>query len=198
MATTGVNARGLVPARRQDGQPPSAANMYPTGSNRAVLMLGDAVYLNADRKIQRWDQQVSANAPAMLGAVIGLFDENKKPLTHVADKRIGVSASGYVLVVDDPDCLFEAEILASVGPSDVGKFVTVVTGAPVTANGMGGQRVASPVVTAAGHPLQIYRVPSGTELDSVGASANNVLVRISNHTFRRSTRLQGPLEGADA
>lgn len=198
MATTGVNARGLVPARRQDGQPPSPANMYPTGSNRAVLMLGDAVFLNADRKIQRFDQQVSANAPAMLGAIVGLFDENRKPLTHVADKRIGVSASGFVLVVDDPDCLFEAEILASVGPSNVGQFVTVVTGSPVTANGNGGQRVASPVVTAAGHPLQIYRVPSGTELDRVGASANNILVRISNHTFRRSTRLQGPLEAADA
>lgn len=197
MATTGVNARGLVPARRIDGQPPSAGNFYPTGSNRDVLMLGDAVYLNAQRKIQRWDQEVSAGAPALLGAVVGLFDENRKPLTHVAEKKIGVSASGYVLVVDDPDCLFQAEILASVGPSDVGNFVTVVTGAPVTANGMGGQRVASPVVTAAGHPLQIYSL-APTELDRVGASANNVLVRISNHTFRRSTRIQGPLEGADA
>lgn len=197
MATTGVNARGLVPARRQDGQPPSAANMYPTGSNRDILMIGDAVYLNADRKIQRWDQEVSANSPALLGAVVGLFDENRRPLTHVADKKIGVSASGYVLVVDDPDCLFQAEILASVGPSNVGNFVTVVTGSPVTANGNGGQRVASPVVTAAGHPLQIYSL-APTELDRVGASANNVLVRISNHVFRRSTRLQGPVEGADA
>lgn len=198
MATTGVNPRGLVPTRRVDGQPPSPARYYPTGSNRDILMLGDAVYLNAQRKIQRWDQEVSANAPAMLGAVVGLFDENKKPLTHVAEKKIGVSASGYVLVVDDPDCLFETEILASVGPSDVGNFTTVVTGSPVTANGNGGQRIATSVVTAAGHPLQIYQVPSQTELDGVGGSANNVLVRISNHVWRRSTRLQGPLEAADA
>lgn len=197
MPTTGVNPRGLVPHRRQDGQPPSPANFYPTGSNRNVLMLGDAVFLNADRKIQRWDQQVSAGAPALLGAVVGLFDENRKPLTHIANKQIGVSASGYVAVVDDPDCLFEAEILASVGPSNIGNFVTVVTGAPVTANGNGGQRVASMVVTAAGHPLQIYSL-APTELDRVGGSANNVLVRISNHVWRRSTRLQGPLEAADA
>ena len=81
--------------------------------------------------------------------------------------------------------------------SKMGMFVTVGTGAPVTANGNGGQRVATPVVTAAGHPLQIYSL-SPTELDRVGGSANNVLVRISNHVFRRSTRLQGPLEAADA
>lgn len=197
MPTTGVNARGLVPARRQDGQPPSPANFYPTGSNANILMLGDAVYLNADRKIQRWDQELSANSPALLGAVVGLFDENRRPLTHIADKRIGVSASGYVAVVDDPDCLFEAEILVSVGPSNIGQFLTVVTGSPVTANGNGGQRVATMVVTAAGHPCQIYSI-APTELDRVGGSANNVLVRISNHAFRRSTRLQGPLEAADA
>ena len=198
MATTGVNARGLVPARRQDGQPPAAANMYPTGSNTNILMLGDLVFYDANRKVQRYQNAITtANAPAALGAVIGLFDENRKPLTHVADKKISVSASGYVLVCDDPDTLFEAEILASVGPSNMGQFVTIVTGAPVTANGNGGQRVASPVATAAGHPLQIYSL-APTEVDRVGGSANNVLVRISNHVFRRATRIQGPLEAADA
>lgn len=198
MATTGVNARGLVPVRRVDGQPPGVGNVYPTGSNSDILMLGDAIFLDANGKLQRWDQQVSANAPALLGAIVGLLDSNKRPLTHQTNKQIAVSASAYVIVADDPDLIFEAEILASVAfPRQRGHFVTVVTGAPVTANGNGGQRVASPVVTAAGHPLQMIGL-APTELDEAPASANNVLVRISNHVYRRSTRLQGPLEAADA
>lgn len=199
MPTTGVNATGFIPVRRLDGQPPAAANLYPVGSNTNIIMLRDLVYLDANRKVQRYQGAiVTANAPAALGVVVGLYDENRKPLTHVAEKKISVSASGYVAVIDDPFCLFEAELLASAGPSILGQFISVVTGAPVTANGMGGQRVTTPVNTAAGHPLQVYGILAPTELDGVGGSANNVLVRISNHVFQRSTRIQGPLEAADA
>ena len=201
MATTGNNARGLVPARRQDGQPPGAANRYPTGSNRAILMIGDAVYLNADRKIQRFDQQATAAGPGVLGAVVGLLNSDGRPLTHVAEKKIGVSAAGFVLVCDDPNVLFEVQCSASMGPSQVGHFATLVsvgTSPGVTANGKSGFQLSdTTVVTAAGHPFQIYSL-APTELDGLGGPNNNVLVRISNHHFNRSTRLIGPLEAADA
>jgi hypothetical protein len=192
------NARGLVPARRQDGSPPSPANLYPTGSNRNILMIGDAVFLNADRKIQRYDQQTSANGPGVLGVVVGLFDSNKKPLTHVSEKKISVSGSGWVSVIDDPDCLYQVQCSASVGPSQIGHFctlATVGTSPGVTANGKSGFALnETTVVTAAGHPFQLYSI-----CDLEGAGPNNdVLVRISNHNFRRSTRLIGPLEAADA
>lgn len=201
MSTTSNAPRGLVPARRPDGQPPAAANRYPTGSNRNILMIGDAVYLNADRKIQRYDQQTSAGGPAVLGAVVGLLNSDGRPLTHVAEKKIGVSAAGFVLVTDDPQCIYEVQCSASVGPSQIGHFATLVsvgTSPGVTANGKSGfQLNDTTVVTAAGHPFQVYSI-SPSELDGLGGPNNKVLVRISNHPFQRSTRLQGPLEGADA
>lgn len=198
MATTGVNARGLVPVRRLDGQPPAAARKYDTGSNTRILMLGDPVFLDANRRIQRYESAfTTAGGPAILGVVVGLLNVDGRPLTHVTEKQIAVSASGAVLVIDDPGAVYEGEILASVGTSDIGKFCTIASGTRVTANGNSGLRLATPVVTAAGHPFQILGL-APTELDRVGASANNILVRISNHAFQRSTRIVGPLEAADA
>ena len=199
MATTGANSRGLVPVRRQDGSPPSPANRYPTGSNTATLMLGDPVFLDANRKVQRFTGAiVSANSPACLGVIVGLLNADGRPLTHVTEKQIQVSASAYVLVCDDPDALFEADCTASASfPATYGRFCGPAYGTRVTANGMGGAGVGAPVVTAAGHPFQIYSL-APTELDNVGGANNNFLVRISNHVFRRSTRLQGPIEAADA
>jgi len=131
--------------------------------------------------------------------VTGLLNADGRPLTHDLNKQIGVSASAYVLVADDPDLLFEVECAASLSfPSRIGEFATIVSGTRVTANGNSGVRLAdTPVNTAAGHPLQIYGL-SPREVDGVGGTNNNVLVRISNHVFRRSTRVQGPLEAADA
>ena len=199
MATTGVNARGLWPVRRTDGHPPAAAKRYPTGSNARTLMLGDPVFLQTTtRTIQRYEAAfTTAGGPAILGVVVGLLNTDGRPLTHATEKQIAVSGAGFVLVCDDPDALYEGEILASVGQSNVGNFVTIASGTRVTANGNSGLRLASPVVTAAGHPFQIYSL-APTEIDGVGGSANNILVRISNHAFQRSTRIVGPLEGADA
>lgn len=199
MATTGVNARGLVPARRVDGQPPAVARRYPTGSNARVLMIGDPVFFHTTtRTVQRYEAAfTTAGGPAPFGVVVGLLNSDGRPLTHVTEKQIPVSGAGFVLVADDPDLLFEGEILASVGQSNIGNFVTIASGTRVTANGNSGLRLASPVVTAAGHPFQIYSL-APTEIDGVGGSANNILVRISNHAFRRDTRIVGPLEGADA
>ena len=200
MATTGSNARGFVPTRRQDGSPPSPANRYATGSNPTIIMLGDPVFLNANRKVQKYlAQHASANSPAVLGVVVGLLNSDGRPLTHAAEKKIGVSADGFIQVVDDPDCLFEIECSASISPTTgVGNFATVVETANTTANGRSGVKLAETnVVTAAGHPFQLYSL-APTELDRAGGPNNNWLVRISNHVFRRSTRLQGPIEAADA
>lgn len=200
MATSGNDARGLVPVRRQDGQPPGVMNKYPTGSNTDILMLGDPVYLDVNSKLQRFQGAITtANAPAVLGVVGALYNSAGRPLTHEAEKKIGVSASAYVGVWDDPDLLFEIECSASLSfPSRIAEFGTVVSGTRTTANGNSGVRLADlPVNTAAGHPFQIYGL-APVEVDGVGGVNNNVLVRISNHVFRRSTRVQGPLEAADA
>lgn len=201
MSTTPNRPRGFVATRTADGEPPNGANLYPTGSNRAQIFIGDAVFLDANRKIQVFNQQTSANAPAVLGAVVGLFDNNKKPQTHLAAKGIAVSAAGYVAVIDDPDVLFEVQCSASVGPSQIGQFAQPTSGAGnvgVTANGQSTYMLNdTTVVTAAGHAFQVYSI-SPRELDGLGGPNNKVLVRISNHVFRRSTRLQGPLESADA
>lgn len=200
MATSGADARGLVPVRRIDGQAPNVSNKYPTGSNSKILMIGDPVFLDANSKLQRFENAITtANAPALLGVVTGLLNSDGRPLTHVADKQIGVSASAFVLVADDPDLLFEVECSASLSfPSRIGEFATVVTGNRVTANGNAGVRIADlPVNTAAGHPFMIYGL-APTEVDGVGGVNNNVLVRISNHVHRRVTRVQGPIEAADA
>src|SRR5690348_15781963 len=138
MSTTGNAPRGFVPTRRLDGDPPAPANMYPTGSNRAQIFIGDAVFLDSNRKVQVFNQQTSAGGPAVLGVVVGLFDSNKKPQTHVTNKGIPVSAAGYVAVVDDPMCLFEVQCSASVGPSQIGTYAQPSSGAGnvgVTANG---------------------------------------------------------------
>lgn len=201
MSVTSNQPRGLVPARKAGGDPPAAANMYPTGSNRAQIFIGDPVFLDANRKIQVFQQQTSAGAPAVLGVVCGLFDSNKKPQTHVTEKGIKVSTAAWISVIDDPDCLFEVQCSASVGPSQIGQFASITSGAGnvgVTANGQSKFMLGdTTVVTAAGHAFQIYSL-SPRETDGLGGPNNKVLVRISNHVFRRSTRLQGPVEGADA
>ena len=201
MATTGSNARGFVPAKRLDGQPPAIARLYPTGSNLISLFIGDSVYLNSNRKVQAfYAQQVSANSPAVLGVVVGTYDANKRPKTHAAGGALNISTStaGFVAVCDDPDALFEIEVSASLGPSQIGHFCSPVSGSPVSAAGRSGMKLSdTTVVTAAGHAFQIVSL-APSELDGLGGPNNNVLVRISNHVWRRSTRLQGPLEAADA
>lgn len=201
MSTTPSQARGFVPTRKAGGQPPAAANRYPTGSNRAQIFIGDAVFLDANRKIQVFNQQTSANAPAVLGVVVGLYTSTGRPGTHNAAKPIAVSAAGFVDVIDDPDTFFEVQCSASVGPSQIGQFAQPTSGAGnvgVTANGQSTYMINdTTVVTAAGHAFQVYSL-SPRELDGLGGPNNKVIVRISNHVFRRSTRLQGPLEAADA
>ena len=201
MSTTSSAPRGFVPCRRTNGDPPAVTNIYPTGSNRAQIFIGDLLFLDANRKVQVFNQQTSANAAAALGVVAGLLDNNKKPQTHVTNKGIGVSAAGYVLVNDDPDTFFEVQCSASLGPSQIGHFAAPTSGAGnvgVTANGQSTYMISdTTVVTAAGHALQIYSL-SPRVLDGLGGPNNKVIVRISNHVYRRSTRLQGPLESADA
>src|SRR6185369_3864813 len=186
MSTTPSQARGFVPTRKAGGNPPAAANRYPTGSNRAQIFIGDAVFLDANRKIQVFNQQTSANAPAVLGVVVGLYTSTGRPGTHNAAKPIAVSAAGFIDVIDDPDAFFEVQCIASVGPSQIGQFAQSTYMINDTT-----------VVTAAGHAFQVYSL-SPRELDGLGGPNNKVIVRISNHVFRRSTRLQGPLEAADA
>src|SRR5690348_16708728 len=128
MSTTSNAPRGFVPTRRTNGEPPAAANMYPTGSNRAQIFIGDAVFQDSNRKIQVFNQQTSAGGPSVLGVVTGLFDSNKKPQTHLAAKGIGVSAAGYISVIDDPFCLYEVQCSASVGPSQIGQFAQPTSG----------------------------------------------------------------------
>lgn len=195
MSTTPTAQKGFRPVGALNGDYEGQSRKYRTlAHNKRAIFKGDPVYIaeNGTGAIQVYiGGLASANTVPLLGVVTAVYDSNGKPFTHSlpgGGPFIPASTAGFVMVQDDPDTIFEAQLDVSASPSMIGQFVNCSAGAAVTAAGLSGMELTGVVVTAAGEPFQIMGL-SPSELDELGGSGNKVLVKISNHYWRRQQRL---------
>ena len=120
---------------------------------------------------------------------------------------IPASTAGYVDVVVDPDVLFLANGDSALNQAQIGQFVRVTAGTNATAVGRSGISIklvdATPGNVAA-HQFMIMELGpnerSGdlTGVNSMNQANNDVVVRISDHAFRRATRVTGTIASGAA
>jgi len=184
--------RGLVASRTLDGRAPNAARLYRTHSkNTARIWSGDLVYLDSDGAVQSYTAAASANTP-VLGVVDAVYDRSgghPKPKTHALPSGIlgaEVSGDSFIAVHDDPDMVFVGMADASSGQTDIGKFVAVSAGTPVTAAGRSGVVIKNSITEASAGQGAVLKVIglAPSEIDRTGGTNNDLEVVIARHHWR--------------
>ena len=96
-----------------------------------------------------------ANTQKLLGAVIGVYDENMFPVKYIAAAEVGDgTVAGYVLVADHPNQLFIAQedgTTAAIDLADIGQNADIQSAALSAGNtytGISTQEIASDTVAA--------------------------------------------------
>ncbi len=101
--------RGFTPVRYRSGHAYSgAARRYYVSSTAAILGVGDAVIkVTNSSDPEGGPEVIEATAGAAITGVIVAVEPNRADLSSVG--IIASADSGYVLVADDPDLLFECQ-----------------------------------------------------------------------------------------
>ena len=177
------NPQGFIPKGHLHGVVSHRQRLYPTrGSNNHTLMVGDPIHVDssASRNIQKWPPgTVSAGSTRPIGVIVGLFDANKRPLTHYQPGRnpvIDPTTTAWVAINDDPFSTFNVEYEAPATAAAVGQYVSTTVNVGNTALGRSGMKITADLTASASisHPFQIIGI-ADQEDDAItsGASANN-------------------------
>jgi hypothetical protein len=170
-----------------------------SADNAAAIFPGDPVVQNAQGGVQSWrtaDASALSAQRGLLGVVKAVYDSNGKPLTHSQPTKgpfLDASTEGWVDVIIDPDVLYAVNASASASREMLGQYAPMAVGTDNSAAGISGIGIdlANVVATAAGAEVfQIIDVSPGelNQPDLIGGAAanNDVLVRISDHMYRRA------------
>jgi hypothetical protein len=162
--------------------------------NTARIWKGSLCYLDADGAVQSYTASASANTP-ILGVAAGSYDRvngHPKPKTHATLQAAEVSSDSCVDVWDDPDIVFVAQADTSSGESQIGRFVTVSAGTPVTAAGRSGDVIKNSAIFASAGDGAVLKVVglALNELDRTGEANNDLEVIIARHHFNTSNNNQ--------
>ena len=106
-----ANQRGFVPLRKLGGGW-AITRLFPVSAEaNEAYFLGDAVIASTTGKVR----PLKAGTPLAtrpLGVIIGLLDQNQKPLTHSLPTRgpyLASAVPGYALINCDPNQTYVAE-----------------------------------------------------------------------------------------
>ena len=185
---------GFKPVRHLNGNPWNGmANMYyiPAGDGTATF-IGDAVKSegSADATGKYPTVIQAAATDAIRGVVIGFSDQPyiATDTTNLNRMYRPASTAMYVLVVDDPDVIFEIQednVGNDIDADMIGLSTDIAVGSGNTSNGMSGMELdSSDTATAAGQ-CKILRV-SNREDNALGTHCK-FDVLIIEHEMRSST-----------
>ena len=181
MATPTSNRRGFVPSRHLTGGTGAPrSKLYIASETRATpLAIGDAVSHDATTGGILAMTAGTAAGDRFVGVVRALYDSNKRPLTHNLPGTaayLPTSVAGYADVVDDPDMTFVVECDTSVGNTNIGQAVFIVTTAMNTAVGVSKMHVT--LTTVAGSPIP-FKIVGISPFDEVtGEAGANARVEV--------------------
>jgi len=179
--------RGFVPIRSQvGGSGALRSRLYETTANLlAPLGVGDPVVLISG-VVQRW---TTAAASAFIGVVKGVYNSDKRPLTHNLPTRaayLNTSTAGWVDVIDDPAAVWEVECATSIGLSNVGQMCDVNISGLNSASGISRFHIQNATADAVMNTFRIIGLsPREIASTTAGSPNNDIEVVAGIHLWRR-------------
>lgn len=178
---------GFIPSR----QPvPDWVRNVPTSCNGTdTLAKGDAVVMVNGICVRASSGQ-DPSAGRGFGVVLAVYTTANRPLTFQTNKILVSAQPGRADVVFDPNQTFYVQCVTSVGPSNIGKNVTVDVSAANSLTGLSGMSVDIPASASANDYFKIINIGPFDELGGKlgigggagGGGANNgVEVKWNNH-----------------
>lgn len=185
---------GFRPSRYLSGAPwNGAATKYATQAGDATaIFIGDLVKLDggADANGLRTVTQGTAGAAAV-GVVVGIVVD---PTTINSAQYRVASTARYLMVVDDPNVLFEVQedaVGGALAATSVGLNASAIVGSGSTTTGQSGMQLdTSTAATTATLELKIMEFVQRPDNEVATANAK-VLVKINNHQLGSSTGTAG-------
>lgn len=123
------------------------------------------------------------------GIVLAVYTTANRPLTQQVNKCIVSGGVGRVDVCYDPNAEYVVRCETSVGPSNIGKNVTLIASGQNALLPWGSQSVNIPASASLNDLFQIIALSPFGELagkDTGGGAGNGVIVRWNFHALRAS------------
>lgn len=181
-------AIGFVPSRQP--QIDWIRNLPAAASTNRPIAKGDAVaYLNGVIVPCTSGQDPTLRG---YGVVLAVYTTANRPLTFQTTKLIASAGVGRVDVCFDPNQTYYVQCVASAGPSNMGKNVTLddTTNTANATTGLSGQAVTIPASASVNDLFKIINLSPFGELSGkeTGGGANNgVEVRWNYHLLKATT-----------
>lgn len=124
------------------------------------------------------------------GVVLAVYTTANRPLTFNSTKFIASAGVGRVDVCYDPDQTYIVQCVASVGPSNIGKNVTIDVSASNALTGLSGMSVTIPASASINDLFKVINLSPTEELagkDTGGGANNGVEVKWNRHLLRAVT-----------
>lgn len=177
--------QGFIPARTIDQN--KVRNLPAQASTNQSIAKGDAVaYLNGVIV-----PCTAGQDPALrgYGVVMACYTTANRPFTWQNTKIIASGGVGRVDVCFDPEQTYYVQCVASAGPSNMGKNVTLDVSAANSLTGMSGQSVNIPASASLNDLFKIINIGAFDELSGKesGAGPNNGVEVAWNFHFLRAS-----------
>lgn len=177
---------GFIPSRQP--VPDWVRNLPAQASTNQSLAKGDAVaYVNGIIVPATAGQDPGL---AGYGVVLAVYTTANRPLTFNTSKIIASAGVGRVDVCFDPNQTFYVQCVASAGPSNMGKNVTIDVSAANAATGISGMSVTIPASASLNDLFKIINIGPFDELagkETGGGTNNGVEVKWNRHLLHAPT-----------
>ncbi len=185
---------GFRPVRYLNGAPwtGAATKYFVRAADSTALFMGDAVKLDggSDANGIRSVTQATAGAAAV-GVVVGMAVD---PLLINSPQYRPASTARYIMVVDDPNVLFEVQedaVGGALASDSVGLNASLIVGSGSTTTGQSGMQLdTSTAATTATLELKIMEFSQRPDNEVASANAK-VIVKINNHQLGSHTGTAG-------
>jgi hypothetical protein len=186
-----ANKRGFVPLRKLGGGPAITKTFPVSAVANEAYFIGDPVIMSTTGSVR----PLKAGTPLAtrpLGVILGLLDQNGKPLTHSMPTRgpyLASAVPGYALVNCDPNQTYCAEFGGNFNDANRFAGYKVSAGAPSTLTGLSGYGLDATAITTADAQFQALGLAPeqlvSNPRSSAAASAASALVEviIYNHAL---------------
>lgn len=184
---------GLKPVKHQNGNPwNGAVNQYYVPAGDTVAMaVGDPVILGSTASADGYPTIAKSEdtTTPLVGVVVG-FRVDPTDLNITGSYR-PASTARYVLVCDDPDVIFEAQVDSAIGIAGTNMNYAYVDGGINTSTGTSGVEIdGSEITTLNTAHFQVVGFKDAVDNDPTLINAK-VLVRINLHAKRGATGAAG-------
>lgn len=188
--------KGLTPVSYLNGSPWNGqARRYFATAPAAGLFVGDPVTLSGTGDASGVAGVVIGVAgSAIIGVVVGILPVSAG-VSQVAgsldltSRSLAANATGYILVADDPNLLFEIQdgmTATFVQVTDIGSNINFLIAAGATAYSDSGTTTSAAVTGATTSNLKIMGMVQ-REDNQVGVQYQKLLVKINNHAYSAGT-----------